>query len=119
MTGEISGIAGVDIDLATVQVQNRVAQALKASAVMPGERVNLAERVDLITPQLDAIGVVVIGRIEFDDIATHPEGAALEGGIVAAVGLRDEVGRREVTVALGNERRNLTARTGKADPRLV
>jgi hypothetical protein len=31
----------------------------------------------------------------------------------------DEVGRREVPVALGNERRNLTARTGKADPRLV
>ena len=31
----------------------------------------------------------------------------------------DEVGRREVAVALGNERRNLTARTGKADPRLV
>ena len=31
----------------------------------------------------------------------------------------DEVGRREVTIALGNECRNLTARTGKADPRLV
>lgn len=31
----------------------------------------------------------------------------------------DEVGRREVAVALGNECRNLTARTGKADPRLV
>ena len=31
----------------------------------------------------------------------------------------DEVGRREVSVALGNERRNLTAWTGKADPRLV
>jgi len=31
----------------------------------------------------------------------------------------DEVGRREVTTALCNECRNLTARTGKADPRLV
>ena len=31
----------------------------------------------------------------------------------------DEVGRREVAISLGNERRNLTARTGKADPRLV
>jgi len=31
----------------------------------------------------------------------------------------DEVGRREVAVALGNECGNLTARTSKADPRLV
>lgn len=31
----------------------------------------------------------------------------------------DQVGGGEVPVAPGNERRNLTARTGKTDPRLV
>jgi hypothetical protein len=44
-------------------------------------------------------------------------GAANAKATLTRIG--DEVGRREVTVALGNERRNLTARTGKADPRLV
>jgi len=44
-------------------------------------------------------------------------GAANPEASLTCVG--DEVGRREVTVALANERRNLTARTGKADPRLV
>jgi len=44
-------------------------------------------------------------------------GAANAKATLTRIG--DEVGRREVAVALGNERRNLTARTGKADPRLV
>ena len=44
-------------------------------------------------------------------------GAANAKATLTRIG--DEVGRREVTVALGNERRNLTARTGKAAPRLV
>ena len=44
-------------------------------------------------------------------------GAANAKAALTRVG--DEVGRCEVTVALGNEGRNLTARTGKADPRLV
>ena len=44
-------------------------------------------------------------------------GAANAEASLACVG--DEVGRREVAVALGNERGNLTARTGQADPRLV
>jgi hypothetical protein len=44
-------------------------------------------------------------------------GAANAKATLTRIG--DEVGRREVTVAHGNERRNLTARTGEADPRLV
>ena len=44
-------------------------------------------------------------------------GAANAKATLTRIG--DEVGRREVTVALRNERRNLTARTGKADPRLI
>ena len=44
-------------------------------------------------------------------------GAANAKATLTRIG--DEVGRREVPVTLGNERRNLTARTGKADPRLV
>jgi hypothetical protein len=44
-------------------------------------------------------------------------GAANAEASLVCVG--DEVGRGEVAVSLGNERRNLTARTSKADPRLV
>ena len=44
-------------------------------------------------------------------------GAANAKATLTRIG--DEVGRREVPVALGNERRNLTARTGQAHPRLV
>jgi molybdenum-dependent DNA-binding transcriptional regulator ModE len=44
-------------------------------------------------------------------------GAANAEATLTRIG--DEVGRREVAVALGNKRRNLTARTSKADPRLV
>ena len=44
-------------------------------------------------------------------------GAANAEASLTCVG--DEVGGGEVPVALRNERGNLTARTGKADPRLV
>lgn len=44
-------------------------------------------------------------------------GAANAKATLTCIG--DEVSGGEVTIALGNERRNLTARTGKADPRLI
>ena len=44
-------------------------------------------------------------------------GAANPQAALTCVG--DQVGGGEVPVALRNERGNLTARTGKADPRLV
>ena len=47
--------------------------------------VDLRKRFDFVTPQLDAIGVVVIGGEEFNDVAAHPESAALEVGIGALV----------------------------------
>src|SRR5205085_11123510 len=35
------------------------------------QRVDRRYRIDLIAPKLDAIGHVLIARIEFDDVATH------------------------------------------------
>src|SRR5581483_11789133 len=52
---------------------------------LPEERIDLAERLDLVAPHFNAIGVVVVGRIELDDIAAHAEGAAAELVIVAIV----------------------------------
>ena len=48
---------------------------------------------------------------------TEDGGAANAKATLTCVG--DQVGRREVAVSLGNERGNLTARTGQADPRLI
>jgi hypothetical protein len=64
--------------------------------------------------QVDALNEPLLGeKIE----EAEDGGAANPEASLARIG--DEVGRREVAVPLGNERGNLTARTGKADPRLV
>ena len=54
------------------------------------ERVDLAERVDLIAEELDAEGVLVVGGVDLDDIAADAEGAAAEVDIIALVEDFDE-----------------------------
>ena len=64
--------------------------------------------------QIDALNESLLGeQVE----EAKDGGAANAKATLTRIG--DEVGRREVAVALGNECRNLTPRTGKADPRLV
>src|SRR5579871_1021066 len=41
-----------------------------------GQRIDLAKRVDLISPHLDAVGLVFIGGINLDNVAANAEGAA-------------------------------------------
>ena len=52
---------------------------------LAGQRIDLREVLDLVAPQFDAIGVVVVGGKELDDVAAHAEGAAAEIGVVALV----------------------------------
>ncbi len=47
-----------------------------ARADFAGERIDLADGLDLAAPKLDAHGEVVVGRIDLDRIAAHAEGAA-------------------------------------------
>lgn len=64
--------------------------------------------------QVDALNEPLLG----EQVEEAEDGGA-SNAEASLARISDKVGRREVTVALGNERRNLTARTGKADPRLV
>ena len=52
---------------------------------LPGERVDLRQRVDLVAPQLDPVGPVVVGRKDLDDVAPHAEAAPPEVAVVAVV----------------------------------
>ncbi len=49
------------------------------------QRIDLRERIDLVAEKLDAIGVVVVGREDFNYVAAHAESAALEVHIIAFV----------------------------------
>ncbi len=52
---------------------------------LAGERIDLLQRFDLIAPQADAIGGVVVGGEDLDHVAAHAKRAALEIAFVALV----------------------------------
>ena len=54
------------------------------------EGIDLGERVDLVAEELDAVGVFVVGWVDFDDVAANAEGAAAEVDVVAVVEDFDE-----------------------------
>src|SRR5581483_3326199 len=49
------------------------------------KKINLSERLDFIAPQLDPVRHIVVGRKDFDDIATHAERTSPELAIGAFV----------------------------------
>jgi hypothetical protein len=49
------------------------------------EGVDLGEGVDLVAEEFDAVGVLVVGGIDLDDVAADAEGAATEVDVVAVV----------------------------------
>ena len=53
------------------------------AAHLAGERVDGAQRVDLVAPHLDAEGALFVRRLNFDHVAAHAEGAAAQ--ILAAL----------------------------------
>ena len=58
-----------------------------------GERVDLADPLDLVAPELDADGLLGVGGEDLDRVAPDPEGALLEGGVVAGVLDADQLAR--------------------------
>ena len=49
------------------------------------ERIDLRERIDLVAEELDAVGHVVVGGEDFDDVAADAEGSAAEVAVGALV----------------------------------
>jgi hypothetical protein len=52
---------------------------------LAGERVDLADALDLVAPQADAVGGLAVGGLHFEHIAAHAEAPALEDVVVAVV----------------------------------
>ena len=53
-------------------------QIFLAGADFAGERIDLPQRFDLLAPHFDAIALVLVRRINFDDVAAHAKGAAAQ-----------------------------------------
>ena len=67
----------------------------------PGQRVNLAQAVDLVAKKLDAEGHVLgVGRPDLNHIAAHAEAVALKRNVVALVLDLDELAQHLVAVFL-------------------
>ena len=49
------------------------------------EGIDLGERFDLVAEELDAVGVLVVGGVDLDDVSADAEGAAAEVDVVAVV----------------------------------
>src|ERR1017187_6858274 len=62
--------------------------------------IDLGQRFDFIAPQLDAIGVVVVGGKNFDDVAAHSEGPAAEIALGALVENFDQLADNVVALDL-------------------
>ena len=61
--------------------------------LLPGQRIEFGDRLDLVAEEADAPGaVLVVGGEDLDRVAAHPEDAAREIGLRALVLQRDEVG---------------------------
>ena len=78
------------IDGALLELGDRVA----------GERVDLADPLDLVAPELDADGLLVVGGEDLDRVAAHAERALLEGDVVPAVLDADQLAEDVVAPAL-------------------
>ena len=73
---------------------------LELGRLVAGQRIELADRFDLVAEQREAPGAVLEMRGEdLDRVAAHPEGAAHEIAVIALVMKGDEIGEK---LALGD-----------------
>ena len=54
------------------------------------EGVDLGEGIDLVAEEFDAVGVLVVGGVDLDDVSADSEGAAAEVDVVAVIEDLDE-----------------------------
>ena len=66
-----------------LRINRNARQILLARANFSGEWIDLPQRINLVAPHLDAVAVILVGRIDFDHVAAHAEGAAAQ--LLAAV----------------------------------
>src|SRR5881394_3931580 len=82
------------------EVRRRVHRAaLQLDDHVSRERIDLGDALDLVAPELDAHGLLVVGGEDLHGIAAHPESAALEPDVVALILDRDEVREERVAAA--------------------
>ena len=67
---------------------------------LAGERVDRVDVGDLVAEELDAVGELLVGRMQLDDVAADAEGGALEVDVVAAVLQVDELPQHLVAIGL-------------------
>ncbi len=68
---------------------------LEVTGLLAGERIELGDRVDLVSEHRDAPGgILQVGGKDFDRVAAHAEGAPLKVHVAALVLLRDQVGQQ-------------------------
>ncbi len=65
-----------------------------------GERIDAADTLHGVAPQLDAIRLLHVGRVDLDRVAADTEGALLERGVVPAVLDAHQVGEDRVAPAI-------------------
>ena len=65
-------------DVMGFRVDGDARQVFVAGADFAGERVDLTQRVDLVAPHFDAIGVIFIRGINLDHVAANAEGTAAQ-----------------------------------------
>src|SRR5690606_24960383 len=68
---------------------------------LAGEGVDLDDALDGVAQHLDADGGIAVGGKDVDGVAPHPEGAPLEGDVVAVVIDLDQVAQQAVAAAGG------------------
>ena len=59
-----------------LRIDGHPREILASRAHLTRQRIDLAQRVDLIPPHLDAVGLVLVGGIDFDHIAARAECSA-------------------------------------------
>ena len=63
-------------DVMRFRVDGNTREVFVARADFTGERIDLAESVDLVAPHFNAVALIFVGGIDFDHVAANPEGAA-------------------------------------------
>src|SRR5262249_48319742 len=53
-------------------------QVFVPRAHFSGERIDLAQHVNLVAPHFDAISLILVGGVDFDHVAAHSERAAAQ-----------------------------------------
>ncbi len=76
-------------------------QLVEDGHLLAGERIDHLDALDLVAEELDAHGVLLVGGMHLDGVASNPELAPHQVHVVAFVAHVDELAQRGSLVDLG------------------